>query len=113
MAPGDFQSALRHLRDLPSYSWVFSVGITGDTAIFVSRILSSLLREGLITPGACAWLAEYSSQDTLAYTSFFQSSQKFRSRFSAIWKGRKYKVIVEASLKPGMYMIVEPSALTD
>ena len=49
-APGDFQSALRHLRDLPSYSQVFSVGITGDTAIFVSRILSSLLREGLITP---------------------------------------------------------------
>lgn len=88
-SPGDFQQALSALRDLPSFSRVFKVNITPDNATHVSHVLASLLRDGLLTPGACAWLAEYSCQEGMAYTSFVQSLKKFPSRFSAIWKGRK------------------------
>ena len=87
-APRDFQDALQNLQALPSFPRVFSVNITHDNAVNVSRVMLSLLRGGLLTPGACAWLAEYSSQEPLMYGSFCKSIGLFPQRFSAIWKGR-------------------------
>ena len=87
-APRDFQDALQNLQALPSFPRVFTVNITHDNAVHVSRILLSLLRGGLLTPGACAWLAEYSSQEPLMYESSCKSTQSFPQRFSAIWRGR-------------------------
>ena len=87
-APWDFREALLHLQALPSFSRVFTVNITHENAIHVNHILLSLLRGGLISPGACAWLAEYSSQDPLAYSAFCRSAGSFPARFQAIWKGR-------------------------
>ena len=87
-APSDYAVALSALRALPSYHYVTSYIITHNLVACALTVLPILLEEGLINPGAAAWLAiaaEPSPELTSYLHPFFC---RFPNRSRAVWNSR-------------------------
>ena len=116
-ASSDYDTALSALRALPSFHRVTSWVITNNKVTSALRILPILLEEGLINPGAAAWLAvAVESHPTLSsllhpyFTSFprrsasvWASRNKFLHSFADVQKARR--VLIPPSVDDGASMV--------
>ena len=116
-SPSDYDTALSALRALPSFHRVASWVITNNKVTSALRILPVLLEEGLINPGAAAWLAvAVESHPTLSsllhpyFTSFprrsasvWVSCNKFLHSFADVQKARQ--VLIPPSVDDGASMV--------
>ena len=116
-ASSDYDMALSALRALPSFHHVASWVITNNKITSALRILPILLEEGLINPGAAAWLAvAVESHPTLSallhpyFTSFprrsasvWASRNKFLHSFADVQKARR--VLIPPSVDDGTSMV--------
>ena len=113
----DYDTALSALRALPSFHRVASWVITNNKVASALRILPILLEEGLINPGAAAWLAvAVESHPTLSsllhpyFTSLprrsasvWASRNKFLHSFAEVQKARR--VLIPPSVDDGASMV--------
>ena len=108
-APSEYDTALSDLRGLPSFHHVMSWVISNNKVASALRILPVLLEEGLINPGAAAWLAvTVESHPTLSalLQPFFIT---FPRRTASIWAARNKFLHSFADVQKARRVLIPPS----
>ena len=108
-SPSDYDTALSALRALPSFHRVASWVITNNKVTSALRILPILLEEGLINPGAAAWLAvAVESHPTLSSLlhPYFTS---FPQRSASVWASRNKFLHSFADVQKARRVLIPPS----
>ena len=105
----EYDTALAALRALPSFHRVASWVITNNKVKSALRILPILLEEGLINPGAAAWLAvaveSHPTLSTLVHP-FFTS---YPRRSASIWASRNKFLHSFADVQRARCVLIPPS----
>ena len=108
-APSEYDTALSDLRGLPSFHRVASWVISNNKVASALRILPVLLEEGLINPGAAAWLAvAVESHPTLSalLQPFFIA---FPHCSASVWAARNKFLHSFADVRKAHCVLVPPS----
>ena len=108
-APSEYDTALSDLRGLPSFHRVASWVISNNKIPSALRILPVLLEEGLINPGAAAWLAvAVESHPTLSalLQPFFIA---FPRRSASVWDARNKFLHSFADVQKARRVLIPPS----
>ena len=86
--PNDYADSLNELRILPSFHHIASYAITNNRFSATVAILSILLEEGMINPGAAAWLALAGESHPNIYQHTKRLFSTFPSRYRDLWHAR-------------------------
>ena len=108
-APSEYDTALSDLRGLPSFHRVASWVISNNKVSSALHILPVLLEEGLINPGAAAWLAvAVESHPTLSalLQPFFIA---FPRRSASVWDARNKFLHLFADVQKARRVLIPPS----
>ena len=108
-APSEYDAALSDLRSLPSFHHVASWVISNNKVSSALRILPVLLEEGLINPGAAAWLAiAVESHPTLSalLQPFFIA---FPQRSASVWDAQNKFLHSFADVQKARCVLIPPS----
>ena len=112
-APSEYDTALSALRALPTFHRVASWVISNNKIASALRILPILLEEGLINPGAAAWLAvAVESHPTLStlIQPFFIA---FPRRSASMWNSRNKFLQSFADVQRARRVLIPPSVDDD
>ena len=108
-APSEYDTALLDLRALPSFHCIASWVISNNKVTSALRILPVLLEEGLINPGAAAWLAvAVESHPTLSalLQPFFIA---FPCHSTSVWDARNKFLHSFADVQKVQRILIPPS----
>ena len=112
-ASSEYDTALSALRALPSFHRIASWVISNNKIASALRILPILLEEGLINPGAAAWLAvAVESHPTLStlIQPFFIA---FPRRSASVWNSRNKFLHSFADVQKARQVLIPPSVDDD